>query len=85
MTLHAKNIVMMTDAQGEEVEILVQRLVEQGTLRIDVAEVELAKLRNKRLCAFLKILGFMNSMWLLRYGRYLAISSSVGRLFAGGL
>ena len=61
MTLHAKNIVMMTDAQGEEVEILVQRLVEQGTLRIDVAEVELAKLRNKRLWAFLKNLGFMNS------------------------
>ncbi len=57
MTLHAKNIVMMTDAQGEEVEILVQRLVEQGTLRIDVAEVELAKLRNKRLWAFLKNLG----------------------------
>ena len=49
MTLHAKNIVMMTDAQGEEVEILVQRLVEQGTIRIDVAEVELAKLCNKRL------------------------------------
>ena len=49
MTLHAKNIVMMTDAQGEEVEILVQRLVEQGTLRIDVAEVELAKLCSKRL------------------------------------
>jgi len=61
MTLHAKYIVMMTDAQGEEVEILVQRLVEQGTLRIDVAEVELAKLRNKRLWAFLKNLGFMNS------------------------
>ena len=38
MTLHAKNIVMMTDVQGEEVEILVQRLVEQGTLRIDVAK-----------------------------------------------
>ena len=49
MTLHAKNIVMMTDAQGEEVKILVQRLVEQGALRIDVAEVELAKLRNKGL------------------------------------
>ena len=48
MALHAKNIAMMTDAQGEEVEILVQRLVEQGTIRIDVAEVELAKLRNKR-------------------------------------
>ena len=49
MALHAKNIAMMTDAQGEEVEILVQRLVEQGTILIDVAEVELAKLRNKRL------------------------------------
>ena len=49
MTLHAKNIVMMTDVQGEEVEILVQRLLEQGALRIDVAEVELAKLRNKGL------------------------------------
>ncbi len=48
MALLAKNIAMMTDAQGEEVEILVQRLVEQGTIRIDVAEVELAKLRNKR-------------------------------------
>ena len=49
MALHAKNIAMMTDAQGEEVEILEQPLVEQGTIRIDVAEVELAKLRNKRL------------------------------------
>ena len=49
MTLHAKNIVMMTDVQGEEVEILVQRLVERGTIHIDVAEVELAKLRNKGL------------------------------------
>ena len=49
MALHAKNIATMTDAQGEEVEILVQRLVEQGTIRIDVAEVELAKLRNKGL------------------------------------
>ena len=49
MALHAKNIAMMTDAQGEEVEILVQRLVERGTIRIDVAEVELAKLCNKRL------------------------------------
>ena len=49
MALHAKNIAMMTDAQGEELEILVQRMVEQGTIRIDVAEVELAKLRNKRL------------------------------------
>jgi len=48
MALHAKNIAMMTDAQGEEVEILVQRLVEQGTIRINVAKVELAKLRNKR-------------------------------------
>ena len=61
MALHAKNIAMMTDAQGEEVEILVQRLVEQGTIRIDVAEVELAKLRNKRLWAFLKNFGVMNS------------------------
>jgi len=35
--------------------------VEQGTLRIDVAEVELAKLRNKGLWAFLKNFGVMNS------------------------
>ena len=49
MALHAKNIAMMTDAQSEEVEILVQSLVEQGTIRIDVAVVELAKLCNKRL------------------------------------
>ena len=61
MALHAKNIAMMTDAQGEEVEILVQRLVEQGTIRINVAEVELAKLRNKRPGAFLKNFGVMNS------------------------
>ena len=44
MALHAKNIPMMTDAQGEEVEI-----VEQGTIRIDVAVVELAKLCKKGL------------------------------------
>ena len=61
MALHAKNIAMMTDAQGEEVEILVQRLVERGTIHIDVAEVELAKLPNKRLWAFLKNFGVMNS------------------------
>ena len=45
----AKNIAMITDALGEEVKILVLPLVEQGTIRIDVDEVELAKLRNKRL------------------------------------
>ena len=49
MALHATNFAMMTDAQGEEVKILVQRMVEQDTISIDVAEVELAKLCNKRL------------------------------------
>ena len=39
MALYAKNIAMMTDAQCEEVEILVRRLMEQGTIRIDVAEL----------------------------------------------
>jgi len=61
MALHATNFAMMTDAHGEEVEILVQRMVEQDTISIDVAEVELAKLCNKRLRAFLKNYGVMNS------------------------
>ena len=49
MALHVTNFAMMTDAQGEEVKILVQRMVEQDTISIDVTEVELAKLCNKRL------------------------------------
>ena len=45
MSLHSHNIAMMAGAVGEEVDQLAKILVEKGTVRIDVAEKELASLR----------------------------------------
>lgn len=47
MALHAQNIAMMAGALGEEIEIVARALVAQGKVRVDLAEAELAKLRNK--------------------------------------
>jgi hydroxymethylglutaryl-CoA reductase len=46
MSLHAKNIAMMAGAVGEEVDQVAKVLVELGTVRVDVAEAELKKLRG---------------------------------------
>jgi hydroxymethylglutaryl-CoA reductase len=47
MSLHSHNIAMMAGAVGEEVDQLAKILVEKGTVRIDVAEKELASIREK--------------------------------------
>jgi hydroxymethylglutaryl-CoA reductase len=46
MALHAQNIAMMAGAVGDEIERLAQVLVEKGMVRMDVADAELALLRN---------------------------------------
>ncbi|MNT87230.1 3-hydroxy-3-methylglutaryl-coenzyme A reductase [compost metagenome] len=45
MALHAQNIAMMAGAVGDEIDRVAQVLVAQGTVRIDVAEAELHRLR----------------------------------------
>jgi hydroxymethylglutaryl-CoA reductase len=46
MALHAQNVAMMAGAVGDEVDRVAQVLVASGTVRIDVAEAELARLRG---------------------------------------
>lgn len=46
MGLHSQNVAMMAGAVGDEIGIVAQRLVALGTVRVDVAEQELAKLRS---------------------------------------
>lgn len=48
MSLHSQNIALMSGAQGEEIALVAHRLVELGTVRLDVAEAELKKLRQTR-------------------------------------
>ncbi|MBC7955644.1 MAG: hydroxymethylglutaryl-CoA reductase, degradative [Cytophagales bacterium] len=48
MALHAHNIAMMAGALGDEVDALAKRLVAGGKVRLDLAELELAQLRNAR-------------------------------------
>ncbi|MBX3608739.1 MAG: hydroxymethylglutaryl-CoA reductase, degradative [Hydrogenophaga sp.] len=45
MALHSQNIAMMAGAVGAEIEQVARVLVERGTVRLDVAEAELTKLR----------------------------------------
>jgi hydroxymethylglutaryl-CoA reductase len=45
MALHAQNVALMAGALGDEVDRVAQAMVASGTVRIDVAEVELARLR----------------------------------------
>ncbi len=47
MSLHSQNIALMAGAVGEEIEIVARRLVELGTVRVDVAEETLRALRSK--------------------------------------
>jgi hydroxymethylglutaryl-CoA reductase len=46
MALHAQNIAMMAGAAGEEIDAVARVLVERSTVRIDVAEAELKRLRG---------------------------------------
>lgn len=46
MSLHSQNIALMAGAVGEEIGIVAQRLVDLGTVRVDIAEQELKKLRG---------------------------------------
>jgi len=46
MALHAQNVAMMAGAVGDEVEAVAKILVEQKTVRIDVAQDVLSKMRG---------------------------------------
>ena len=46
MALHSQNIAMLAGAVGEEIDQIAQILVKLGKVRIDVAEIELKKLRE---------------------------------------
>jgi hydroxymethylglutaryl-CoA reductase len=46
MALHSQNIAMMAGAVGDEIDRVAKLLVEKGTVRLDVAENELKKLRG---------------------------------------
>lgn len=48
MALHAQNIAMMAGAVGDEIERVARILVANGTVRIDIAEIELKALRGGR-------------------------------------
>ncbi|MQM39814.1 3-hydroxy-3-methylglutaryl-coenzyme A reductase [wastewater metagenome] len=47
MALHAKNIAVMAGATGDEVDAVAQELVTGGTVRVDIAEAVLARLRGQ--------------------------------------
>ncbi len=46
MALHAKNIAVMAGAMGQEIDTVARALVEEGKVRVDVAETILARLRG---------------------------------------
>ena len=46
MALHARNLALVAGAVGDEIDRVAQVLVAQGTVRIDVAEAELQRLRS---------------------------------------
>jgi hydroxymethylglutaryl-CoA reductase len=46
MALHAQNVAIMAGALGAEVDAVARALVAAGTVRIDAAEAELAKIRK---------------------------------------
>src|SRR5690606_17288634 len=48
MSLHSQNIALMAGAVGDEIGRVARRLVERGTVRIDVAEEELRALRAQQ-------------------------------------
>ena len=48
MSLHAKNIAMMTGAEGEEIEAVAKRLIEEKKVRMDYAQEVLKNIRENR-------------------------------------
>jgi hydroxymethylglutaryl-CoA reductase len=46
MALHAQNVAIMAGAVGDEIDAVARALVDSGTVRIDVAQAELVKIRN---------------------------------------
>jgi hydroxymethylglutaryl-CoA reductase len=46
MSLHAKNIAIMVGAQGDEIDKVAQRLVDEGKVRVDRAEAILKEIRG---------------------------------------
>lgn len=46
MSLHAQNIAMMAGAVGNEVDVVAQQLIEEGKVRVDIAEALVTKLRQ---------------------------------------
>lgn len=48
MALHARNVAVAAGAEGDEIDAVAARLVEQRAVRVDVAERELAALRASR-------------------------------------
>lgn len=48
MGLHAQNLAMMAGAVGEEIDAVAGALVASGSVRMDLAETELARLRNEK-------------------------------------
>jgi hydroxymethylglutaryl-CoA reductase len=46
MSLHSQNIAMMAGASGDEIDRVARVLVERGTVRLDVAEEELQRIRS---------------------------------------
>lgn len=46
MALHAQNVAIMAGAVGDEIDAVARALVDSGTVRIDVAQAELVKIRS---------------------------------------
>jgi hydroxymethylglutaryl-CoA reductase len=46
MALHAQNVAIMAGAIGDEIDAVARALIDSGTVRIDVAQAELVKIRN---------------------------------------
>ena len=46
MALHAQNVAIMAGAVGDEIDVVARALVESGTVRFDVAQAELVKIRS---------------------------------------
>jgi hydroxymethylglutaryl-CoA reductase len=46
MALHAQNIAMMAGAVGDDIDAVARALVAQGQVRLDLAEIELKRLRG---------------------------------------
>ncbi|MGF3585337.1 MAG: hydroxymethylglutaryl-CoA reductase, degradative, partial [Thermoplasmatota archaeon] len=45
MSLHAKNIAVMAGAKGDEIDIVAERMVKEGKIKLDRAEEILKEIR----------------------------------------